>query len=332
MRKQNLKILLLITFTAFVYAGAGSSGNEVLRIDVGAKPIGMGGAFTGLANNADAIYYNPAGLVQVEELELSLMHSEYIVDTHCEYVAAALPFKNMAFGLNTVFVWNSFEKLDDVKFPLGAILVYSSATTFSWALTPLPKAMPELSLGINAKYTYMSLDDFFQSAVFFDLGVLYIFEKDLSIGFVAKNFGAVLNETSDPAPMTLRLGVSYLLSLHEPEKQKTRSVGTYPRSFRAETSKGKREKGKNDGRFQGKDLIIAADVERPLAGDFLESFGVDYLVMEDLNARAGVSLKGAEMNIALGLGYTFENLKIDYSVIFSPCFGILHYPSLTVGF
>ncbi|OGF51045.1 MAG: hypothetical protein A2231_04280 [Candidatus Firestonebacteria bacterium RIFOXYA2_FULL_40_8] len=330
MRKQNIKILLLLAFTAFVYAGAGSSGNEVLRVDVGARPIGMGGAFTGLANNVDAIYYNPAGLVQVEAMELSLMHSEYIIDTRCEYVAAALPVKNMVLGVNTVFLWNTFDKMDSVRYPLGSILVYSSATTFSFALTPLPKGMPELSVGVNAKYTYLSLDDFFQSAVVFDLGILYLFDKDLSFGIVAKNFGAVLNEVSDPAPMTIRAGLAYLLTVNQPEKSKAKAVGNAPKNFKKSSGKNQ-TKGKSGGRFQGKDLILALDVEKPLAGDFSGAFGADYLIMEDLNARAGVALKGTDMNVSLGLGYVVDNLKIDYSVIFSS-FGLLHYPSLTVGF
>ena len=327
-----LKALILLALAAFVYGGAGSTGNEVLRMDIGAKPIGMGGAFTGLANNVDAMYYNPAGLVQVEAMELSLMHSEYIVDTRTEYAAIALPLKSMVIGINTVFVWNTFDKMDSVRYPLGSILVYDSATTLSVALTPFSKAMPELSVGLSAKYTYLSLDDFYQSAVFFDLGLLYLFDKDLSIGFVAKNFGAVLNETSDPAPMTLRLGLAYLLSVNEPEKKKSSAVGSAPRSFGAKTSGRNQGKGRSGGRFQGKDLIIALDVEKPLAGDFSGGLGVDYLLMEDLNARGGIALKGTDMNISLGLGYTLDNLRIDYSVIFSSGFGMLHYPSVTFGF
>ncbi|OGF52012.1 MAG: hypothetical protein A2497_04195 [Candidatus Firestonebacteria bacterium RifOxyC12_full_39_7] len=331
MRKHKFKALIILAFAALVHAGAGSTRNEILKINVGAKPIGMGGAFTGLANNVDAIYYNPAGLVQIEEMELSLMHSEYIVDTRCEYAAVALPVKNMTFGVNTVFVWNSFEKLDDSGTLLGTILVYNSATTFSWAIVPLPKAMPELSLGLNAKYTYMSLDDFFQSAVFFDLGLLYLIDKDLSIGFIAKNFGATLNETSDPAPITVRAGVAYLLSVNEPEKKKIKSVGNTSMSSGVKKFNKRQEKGRNDGRFRGKDLMLTLDVERPRGGIFSEAFGADYLFMEDLNIRAGISLKGTEANISAGVGFVYENLKIDYSVILST-FGLLHYPSLTINF
>jgi len=44
------------------------------RIGVGARALGMSGAFTGLGNNAAGIYYNTAGLVNVENEQLEIMY------------------------------------------------------------------------------------------------------------------------------------------------------------------------------------------------------------------------------------------------------------------
>src|SRR5882724_3034356 len=41
----------------------------------GARPVGMGGAFTAIADDSNAPLYNPAGLVQVQWNELSAMYS-----------------------------------------------------------------------------------------------------------------------------------------------------------------------------------------------------------------------------------------------------------------
>src|ERR1700722_6115164 len=38
---------------------------------IGARPLGMGGAFSTVADSSDAIFYNPAGLVQVLRPEIS---------------------------------------------------------------------------------------------------------------------------------------------------------------------------------------------------------------------------------------------------------------------
>src|SRR5215467_15040209 len=41
----------------------------------GARPVGMGGAFTAIADDSNAPLYNPAGLVQVQWNEVSAMYS-----------------------------------------------------------------------------------------------------------------------------------------------------------------------------------------------------------------------------------------------------------------
>lgn len=59
---------------------------EFLTTGFGAKALGMGGAFASLADDASAVYWNPAGLVQLDRSQLLLMHSERfgnLVDYNC---------------------------------------------------------------------------------------------------------------------------------------------------------------------------------------------------------------------------------------------------------
>jgi len=67
---------------------------EFLSLGVGAKALGMGGAFVGVANDVTASYWNPSGLCQLDGKQLSFMHAETfgsLLDH--DFIAFALPLK-----------------------------------------------------------------------------------------------------------------------------------------------------------------------------------------------------------------------------------------------
>jgi len=72
MKLAGKKLLIVVVF-AFLAASvyADQFAGESMAIGVGARPLGMGGAFVGLADDASASYWNPAGLVNVKGVEVS---------------------------------------------------------------------------------------------------------------------------------------------------------------------------------------------------------------------------------------------------------------------
>ena len=71
MRKKLLVTALFIGISS--QAGATNFSNEVLAIGVGARALGMGGAFAALADDSTAVYWNPAGLPQVKNVEIAVI-------------------------------------------------------------------------------------------------------------------------------------------------------------------------------------------------------------------------------------------------------------------
>lgn len=67
--------------------------NEFLTIGVGARAFGMGGSVTASANDVNAGFWNPAGLLQMKDnVQLSVMHSEYFAGI-ANYDYGAVAFK-----------------------------------------------------------------------------------------------------------------------------------------------------------------------------------------------------------------------------------------------
>lgn len=70
---------------------AGTSSMTFLKIGVGARAEGMGGAFVGMANNADALFWNPAGIGWIKKPQFAFHYLSWPADIYYASVGAAIP-------------------------------------------------------------------------------------------------------------------------------------------------------------------------------------------------------------------------------------------------
>jgi long-subunit fatty acid transport protein len=66
--KYKIISLMLLLYVVNVAAEdtAGTTGFTFLKVNYSARAAAMGNAYTGLANDAGAVFFNPAGLVQIK--------------------------------------------------------------------------------------------------------------------------------------------------------------------------------------------------------------------------------------------------------------------------
>ncbi|MCK5146189.1 hypothetical protein KAR48_05500 [bacterium] len=88
--KITFCIFILLTTVLQAQEDAGQAG-EFLRYGVGGRALGMGRAFTAVADDASGLYWNPAGLVGATRFELTSMYSNLYYDSQFAHMGLVLP-------------------------------------------------------------------------------------------------------------------------------------------------------------------------------------------------------------------------------------------------
>ena len=175
--------------------------NEFMNIGVDAAALAMSGSVTATSNDVNSGYWNPAGLVHLEDNALALMHSSYFANiANYNYVAFAMPLDDRsAIGLS-VIRFGVDDILDTTKLidqqgniNYDRINLFSAVdygVTFSYA-RKLP--IPGLNYGVNAKVIRRIIGDFASSWGFgFDLGIQFE-TKNWQFGLMARDITTTFN-------------------------------------------------------------------------------------------------------------------------------------------
>lgn len=183
--KKRLSLLLLVfLFSApeILAQTTRKYSNEFLNIGVDAAAFGMSNAVTATSGDVNSGYWNPAGLVKLEDNQISLMHASYFANiANYDYLAGAMPLdKQSAVGFSVIRfgvddIMNTTRLIDDQgNIDYNRISYFSAADyafTFSYARR-LP--LDGFSYGINAKVIRRIIGKFANSWGFgFDAGIQF---------------------------------------------------------------------------------------------------------------------------------------------------------------
>jgi len=175
--------------------------NEFLNIGVNANALAMGKAVVANVNDVTAGYWNPAGLTQMEDSEISLMHAAYFANiAQYDYIGYAKPIDNnstigfslLRFGVDDIM--DTTELIDsEGNVDYNRIKLFSAADyafLFSFAQKPL---MKDFSWGISAKIVHRRIGKFANSLGFgFDAGLQYQ-NENWSYGIMIRDITTTYN-------------------------------------------------------------------------------------------------------------------------------------------
>jgi len=186
----------------------GTSGATFLRMEQGARAVGMGGAFSAVADDASSLWWNPAGIARSTFTDVILSHTAFIEDITSQVVGVARPAPKLGavIGLSATYLSiDGIQGYDASKNPTGDL----DATGISVGLA-VAKSFGALSFGGQGKMIQETLHDKKGSGFAVDAGLQYHKDK-LGIGVALQNVGPKfkIGTKSDPLPRVARAGVSY---------------------------------------------------------------------------------------------------------------------------
>jgi outer membrane protein OmpA-like peptidoglycan-associated protein len=215
MRRQSIVSFLFIAFLfvfvrpSSVHGDAGYTSANFLKIGMGARAVAMSDSFTALADDATAIYWNPAGLVQVPGTEISLTETQYLQGVNINFIALSQNLGNDgALGLG--FTDLSLQPFLSTTENSGGFYngTGSAVNVSDWNLSiGYSNSLGKFIAGllddtlVGAKLNIVGQNEAGPTgtAFSFDAGAIQLFPQEhFSLGFDLQNAGTVIQDRSQP--------------------------------------------------------------------------------------------------------------------------------------
>ncbi len=210
----SLLILLSIYSPLFAQGGPGSTAAVELKIPVGPRAIAMGDAFVAVANDANAVYWNPAGLMQLGGTHFTAQYDLFIETVQYSYFAIGTKLGNdAAFGASAKVLGTGTDPATDGG---GNIIPGSVGENyFDVDLAGAYRLSYYFDIGLVAKYISKSLASVSNASdIAFDFGLMYRSPvPHLTAGLDVQNLGPGMkfDQVSDPLPLNFKVGLAYRL-------------------------------------------------------------------------------------------------------------------------
>jgi hypothetical protein len=220
----TLLLVGLVAVPAEAQLKAGRNGAAFLEIGVGAREVALGSAATSFMNDANQIFWNPAGtaLADRQRVSAAFSYTDWIADLN--YGAAAIGYHFAGFG--TVTLGAQVFGISDIpanrqngyEDPILQDLVTDDNTSDTYNYTDLALSLSyarylldNLTLGATFKFVNESVDGVSASAIAFDFGSVYqVGLAGWQIAARLSNLGTPMSfyNQDNPLPLTFTIGTS----------------------------------------------------------------------------------------------------------------------------
>lgn len=277
---------------------AGTAAVQFLKIGVGARSAAMAEAFTAVANDGTALFWNPAGLMQSDRNEVLFSHLEWLVDVQHEFFGYVHHLgKLQAIGLSFISL-HTAEMQETTEYQPFGTGRYFSYGDIALGLTYSRQMTDKFSFGLTVKYVEETIAELKMRGALLDIGTYY------HTGFGSSRFG---------------VSVSNFGGQLTPSGSFTRRDGTKVSSFQSFTPPTIFRFGLATEIINNEQnrLTMAMQLNHPNDNSENLNFGGEYWWRQTVALRAGYKLNVEEQSYTLGSGFNLRyadfGLRLDYA-------------------
>lgn len=266
--------------------------SDPMYIGVGARPLGMGKAFVAMAEDADGIFVNPAGLGSIYSPKITSMYANVLGDVNYMVLGGAYPHtENSAIGAGII---RSAVDGIELRDSLGNLLPGSGSWGSSVFFLGYGVNMPNAKMQVGGNLKYFSqggagtstIESASATGLGFDLGAIYRPNENIAFGLCAQNPFSTKLESGN--------GVENMIKSVIKAGAK---VSMAPRS--------------------GQLLNLALDVDLAKSRPTTYHVGAEYRPISPIAFRLGVDQdpapEGTVSNLTAGLGLRISGVEFNYA-------------------
>lgn len=308
--------MLTGSFLSAEVTKVGTTALGFLKIDVGGRAAGMGGAYVSITDDATAMFWNPSGIAAVDQMEAVFHHSNWIADINFNYVAAVIPLGGIGnLGLNATALSMDDMERTTIANPEGTGEMFNAGSV-AFGLAYARNLTDRFALGFNVKYLNETIYHSSAGGVAFDIGTMFTTQfNGLRIGMSITNYGPKVQMSGRDMLTQVDIDPNVSGNNENTNAYLVTDQFNLPLMFRVGVSMDVLKGAGNSN------LILSLDALHP--NDDVESLnvGAEYVFNRMFALRGGYNslfAKDSEAGLSLGAGIQQSlmgrvNLSLDYA-------------------
>ncbi len=285
--------LFMISQSLFA-GGEGTTGAQFLKLGIGARPAALGESFTGVADDINSLYWNPAGLAEIQQFEASVSGAALYEDIFYGFLGLGKKVSDTG-GLGLGVMYLGMDKMsgfDAFGNPASAYTAHDLSIGVSYGMSFSNRFM----MGLGAKTISQKIENESAKGFAVDFGALYKANEKLNFGASVLNIGPAMGFHEEfKLPSALRAGSSYKFTPN---------------------------------------FLLCSDVNIPQDYQASFHIGSEYLYKDVFAFRVGfkttnLEALGAVSALTAGFGLKLGKLDFDYALLPYGDLGITHRVSVT---